>query len=165
MCLGSHPGECRAREWNGVWHSPSQMTGLDLVLVWTGLSRSDLGPGWWKYVHLSSPSWAPLSLLPFPSPLPLSRPGYCHTCDEGEVFQVPSDSGFPLPLVGLDLTLPTIREVSSSYHLIAGGSLPRPTLSPGHDDPYPFKRSLFGGGDYSCPWGPSLGQMYSEYVP
>ena len=31
------------------------------------------------------------------------------------------------------------------------GSLPVLPLSPGHDDPYSFKRSLFGGGDYHVP--------------
>ena len=58
---------------------------------------------------------------------------------------------FSLPLVGLVLTLPATREVSFSYHLIAVGSLPVLPLSPGHDDPYSFKRSLFGGGDYHVP--------------
>ena len=31
------------------------------------------------------------------------------------------------------------------------GFTPRPSLSLGLDDPYPFKRSLFGGGDYHVP--------------
>ena len=31
------------------------------------------------------------------------------------------------------------------------GFTPRPPLSLGLDDPYPFKRSLFGGGDYHVP--------------
>ena len=47
--------------------------------------------------------------------------------------------------------MPATREGSFKYHLVAVGSLSVLPLSPGHDDLYPFKRSLFGGGDYHVP--------------
>ena len=57
-------------------------------------------------------------------PTSLSRLGPHLAYNMGSVFQLSSDSW---------------------------GFTSRPTLSPGHDDPYSFKRSLFGGGDYHVP--------------
>ena len=85
-----------------------------------------------------SPCKPPSSL---PSP---SRLGSCHAYDKGRVFQVPPDMDNP-PFS------PSTRIRFASYPLIATRPTPRPSPSLGHDDPYPFKRSLFGGGDYRVP--------------
>ena len=99
----------------------------------TGLSLSDPGLEWWKYVHLSSPFLGTTLPDTFPSLPSPGRPGSCHTCDKGEglsgtiwqrILSLTS-----LPLAGQVPTSPATREVSFSYHLIAVGSLPVLPLS------------------------------------
>ena len=124
-------------------HGSGMGFGTVLVRCWdqtwslgrTGLSLSDPGLDWWKYVHLSSPFLGITLPDTFPSP-PSPRQAWL----------------LPCLLQG---------EGSFRYHLIAVGSLPVLPLFLGPDDPYPFKRSLFGGGDYRS-LGTSLGRMYSE---
>ena len=125
-------------------HGSGMGFGTVLVRCWdqtwslgrTGLSLSDPGLEWWKYVHLSSPFLGTTLPDTFPSPpspqqawlLPylrqggrsfryhlaadifpsLSRLGPYLAYDKGSVFQLSPDSW---------------------------GFTSRPTLSPGHDDP------------------------------
>ena len=75
----------------GVWHSPSQMLGLDLVprTDWSVTVRPRPG-----MVEVRTPIFPflgttlPETIPSLPSP---SRLGSCHAYDKGRVFQVPLD--------------------------------------------------------------------------
>ena len=108
-CLGSHPRECRAREWNGVWHSPSQMLGLNLV------PRAD-----WSVTVRPRPGMVEVRTPIFP--LPRHHSPWKPT--------LPS-----LPLLGLALATPMIRGGSFRYHrtwIALRSSLPQNSFGPYH---------------------------------
>ena len=119
-------------------HSPSQILGLDLV------PRVD-----WSVTVRPMPGVVEVRTLIFPLPRHHSP---CY-------FLSP-----PFPL-GWAWLLPCLLrgEGSFRYQLLVVGSLPVLPLFLGPDDPYPFKRSLFGGGDYQS-LGTSLGRVYVERV-
>ena len=117
-------------------HGSGMGFGTVLVRCWdqtwslgrTGLSLSDPGLEWWKHVHLSSPSQAPLSLKPSLPSLPLVDLAPAMPAIRGRSFRyhLVSDTSPSFPSLRQAWLLPCLLqgEGSVSYHLIAVGSLP-----------------------------------------
>ena len=101
-CPGSHPRECRARDWMGFGTVLVRYWDQTWSLCWTGLSLSDPCLEWWKYVHISSPflgNTLPVPFLPFPS---LVRFRFCLTY-QGRTFRYSPETAGSLPVLLQDL--------------------------------------------------------------